>query len=81
MKVTRIIVLAVALGAGLIAAMLLMNMVGNKASAPQVVREVEEVPSEDVLVASNDIPIGKSVGRPTALALSTHRYESGIHHP
>ncbi|MCW2306515.1 Flp pilus assembly protein CpaB [Rhodobium gokarnense] len=62
MKVTRIIVLAVALGAGLIAAMLLMNMVGKKPSAPQIVREVEQVPSDDVLVASVDIPIGKSVG-------------------
>ncbi|MBB4304650.1 pilus assembly protein CpaB [Rhodobium orientis] len=62
MKVTRIIVLAVALGAGLIAAMLLVNMVGKKPGAPQIVREVEEVPSEDVLVASIDIPIGKSVG-------------------
>jgi len=61
MKTTRILVLAIALGAGLIAAMLLMNLVGGEPEAPQVVREVEEVPSEEVLVAAADIPIGKTV--------------------
>lgn len=60
MKVTRLIVLGVALGAGLIAAVLLLNVIGQE-PATEVVRQVEEVPSDEVLVASVDIPIGKAV--------------------
>ena len=73
MKSTRIIVLAVALGAGLLAAMLLMNVIGRDDAEPQIVREVEQVPSDEVLVAAVDIPIGKSV---TAAELQWQKWPS-----
>ncbi len=61
MKVTRLVVLGVALGAGLIAAVLLLNVIGQDPAAPEVVTQIEEVPSDEVLVAAVDIPIGKAV--------------------
>lgn len=62
MKGKRFLVLAVALGAGLIAAVLLLNIIRQEPdTTPTVVTQVEEVPSDEVLVASVDIPIGKVV--------------------
>ncbi|PTW62708.1 pilus assembly protein CpaB [Breoghania corrubedonensis] len=58
MKLARIAVLGVALGAGLIAARLMMNM---SAPAPEPVETVQlksVIDTTDVLIASSDIPLG-----------------------
>lgn len=58
MKIARIAVLGVALGAGLIAARLVTNLVNQPPQTVQVVQSEEKVPMESVLVASGDIPLG-----------------------
>jgi pilus assembly protein CpaB len=61
MKVTRLLVLAIALGAGIVAAMLAVKM-SNRAPEPAPLADVRpEAPpldTIDVLVASKDIPLG-----------------------
>lgn len=61
MKVTRLLVLAIALGAGIVAAMLAVKM-SNRAPepAPIVAAPVEapRIDSIDVLVAAKDLPLG-----------------------
>ncbi|MCE1236377.1 MAG: Flp pilus assembly protein CpaB [Hyphomicrobiales bacterium] len=64
MKASRLLVLAVALVAGLVAAMLAVKM-SNRPEAPQPVAAVPAAPpapeTVDVLVASGDIAMGKRV--------------------
>jgi len=61
MKVTRLLVLAVALGAGIVAAMLAVKM-SNRAPEPAPVAavpvEAPRLDTLDVLVAAKDIPLG-----------------------
>ena len=67
MKLGRVLVLGVAVGAGLVAAVLAMNLVRQPAApAPQPAPAVAEAPAPaplpQVLVASVDIPIGTTIG-------------------
>jgi len=62
MKVTRLLVLAIALGAGIVAAMLAVKM-SNRAPEPAPVAavapaEAPRLDTIDVLVASKDLPLG-----------------------
>ncbi|PLX37964.1 MAG: Flp pilus assembly protein CpaB [Hyphomicrobiales bacterium] len=61
MKSKRLILIAVAIVAGLLAAMLLVNAIGQKPEKQTVITKVEEIPSDEVLVASVDVPIGKMI--------------------
>jgi pilus assembly protein CpaB len=65
MKLARVAVLGIAVGAGLVAALIAMNL---SAPAPVVVTEVVdgtpvpvEAPTEQVLVAVRDIPVGAKI--------------------
>lgn len=60
MNVARIAVLGVALGAGVIAAMLAVNMSGSS-DAPVVQAEKPAVDAAEVLVAARDLPIGSNL--------------------
>lgn len=58
MKLARVAVLGVALGAGLIAARMVTNLVNQPPQAVEVVRSEPTVSTEAVLVASKDIMLG-----------------------
>jgi pilus assembly protein CpaB len=58
MKTARIVVLAIAIGAGGVAAYLAS---GSDAPAPVAVAPVPQIPTVDVLIAKGDIPLGKTV--------------------
>ena len=58
MKVARVAVLGVAAGAGIIAAVLALNLTGSPAPAPA---EVVQVDSTQVLVATRDLPMGSTL--------------------
>ena len=61
MKVTRLLVLAVALGAGIVAALLAVKISSREPEPAQIAAAPAEAPridSIDVLVASKDLPIG-----------------------
>ena len=60
MKLTRVLVLGVAVGAGLVAAVIAMNLT-NRAPAPAPVASAPVVPSTQVLVAKADIPVGTTL--------------------
>ena len=62
MKLTRIAVLGIALGAGVIAALIAMNL-SAPAPAPEVVSEGDgpALPSAQVLVAAADLPVGTTL--------------------
>src|SRR4051794_7110398 len=57
----RIIILVIALGAGSLAAWLALSMQSGDAAVPQVVTSVPQVPTEHVLVASADLPVGQAL--------------------
>ncbi len=61
MRSKRLILVVVAVGAGLLAAFLMVNAVSRKPAAPKVIQRVEQIPSKEVLVAAVDVPIGKMV--------------------
>lgn len=61
MNVARIAVLVVALGAGLVAAWLAMNFVGQQQSQVVEVVPAESINSVEVLVAARDIPLGTTL--------------------
>jgi len=61
MKLSRVVILGVALVAGLIAAFLALNLNSRQAPAPQPVANAEPVPLVKVLVASRDIPMGTRI--------------------
>ena len=62
MRVTRIAVFAVAIGAGLVAAMLIAQLVNQEPAAVQVVAApVETIDAEEVLVAAQAIGLGTTV--------------------
>lgn len=61
MKLARVAVLGVALGAGVVAAMLALNLSSNDAVEPMILTE-REVETVEVLVAAEDIPMGSTVG-------------------
>ena len=61
MKVTRLLVLAIALGAGIVAAMLAVKMSNREPEPAQIVAapvETPQIDALDVLVANKDIPLG-----------------------
>jgi pilus assembly protein CpaB len=61
LKPAQLVVIAVALGAGVLAAML---MGGRRTPAPSVVEQsapAPEIPAIDVLVANSDLPLGKII--------------------
>ena len=61
MKVTRLLVLAVALGAGIVAALLAVKISNREPEPAQIVAAPTEAPridTIDVLVASKDLPVG-----------------------
>jgi pilus assembly protein CpaB len=60
MKLTRVIVLGIALGAGALAAMLALNL-SSRRPAPQSPAAVAKIDSAQVLVASKDIPTGSTI--------------------
>ena len=62
MKLTRIAVLGIALGAGLVAALIAMNL-SAPSPAPEVVSEGDgpALPSAQVLVAAADLPVGTTL--------------------
>lgn len=61
MRSKRLVVVAVAIVAGLLAAMLLASALRQKPVAPKIIQKVEEIPSAEVLVARTALPIGKLV--------------------
>jgi pilus assembly protein CpaB len=61
MKLFRVLVLAVALMAGGIAAWLALNMTPGEAPAPTVVELAPQIQSQDVLVATADIGMGQKL--------------------
>ncbi len=61
MKLFRVLVLAVALVAGGIAAWLALNMSTGEAPAPTVVELAPQIQSQDVLVAAADIGMGQKL--------------------
>lgn len=61
MKLFRVLVLAVALVAGGIAAYLALNMAPSSAPAPTVVELAPQIQAQDVLVAASDIGQGQSL--------------------
>lgn len=64
MKVTRLLVLAVALGAGIVAAMLAVKMSDREpqmAPVAAVPNEAPRIDALDVLVAAKDIPLGSRI--------------------
>jgi pilus assembly protein CpaB len=62
MKLGRVLVLGVAAGAGLVAAVIAMNLVRQPEPAPVVVEgPAEPAPTSKVLVAAVDIPIGTTI--------------------
>ncbi len=62
MKLTRVAVLGVAVGAGLVAAFLALNLTGNS-PPPVEVAAPAPVAATQVLVASDDIPVGTTLKR------------------
>ncbi|MEM1044713.1 MAG: Flp pilus assembly protein CpaB [Pseudomonadota bacterium] len=61
MRVTRIAVFVVAIGAGLVAALLIARLVNQEPTVQVVEAAVEEIEAEQVLVAAKSIPLGSSV--------------------
>jgi pilus assembly protein CpaB len=63
MKLGRVAVLGVAVGAGLIAAFIAMNLVRQPPAPPETppTAEAEQIPASKVLVAAVDIPIGTTI--------------------
>jgi pilus assembly protein CpaB len=63
MKLGRVAVLGVAVGAGLIAAFIAMNLVRQPPPPPETppAAEVEQIPATQVLVAAVDIPVGTTI--------------------
>jgi pilus assembly protein CpaB len=61
MKLFRVLVLAIALVAGGIAAYLALNMQGGGPAAPTVVELAPQIQSQDVLVAASDIGQGQKL--------------------
>jgi pilus assembly protein CpaB len=61
MKLFRVLVLAVALVAGGLAAWLALNMTPGEAPAPTVVELAPQIQSQDVLVATADIGMGQKL--------------------
>jgi len=59
MNVARITVLGVAVGAGVIAAMLALNL--SQQAEPVVAVDVPTIDAEEVLVAADDIPLGRTL--------------------
>ncbi len=62
MKLARLAVLGVALVAGLIAARLVMNL-SNQPQATAVEQASPEIAMEEVLIASRDVTLGKTISR------------------
>jgi len=60
MKLARVAVLGVALGAGVIAAVLAVNLTSTEPVAPVVVNQ-QAIDTVDVLVATKDIPMGTTL--------------------
>ena len=58
MKIARVAVLGIAIGAGVLAAVLALNLTSRRPATPQVVGAPPPVETTDVLVARKDILTG-----------------------
>jgi pilus assembly protein CpaB len=58
MKIARVTVLGIAVGAGLVAAVIAMRMTAQAPAPEVVVQQTEVAPQSEVLVATKDVPLG-----------------------
>lgn len=72
MKLARVAVMGVAVGAGLLAALIAVNMTRHEAPPPvETVGEQPVIPATNVLVAASDIPVGTKL---TADSVQWHEW-------
>ena len=76
MRLSRVVVLGVALGAGAIAAVLAVNLTSSPPPPPPQVTEQETPVHSQVMVAAKDIPM-KSVDAPFTSTVVRERNASG----